>query len=114
MRRSCVRPASVEGSLDGHRYSYRWTGDTESVSARTGLAALEAERRVDTAIASARNNLARARKSAVITAFMAGAAALAGAVAAWFASIAGAQYRDGDGSLECSRTPSGLAAVSII
>jgi hypothetical protein len=64
------------------------------VSARTGLAAPEAERRVDTAIASARNNLARARKSAVITAFMAGAAALAGAVAAWFASIAGAQHRD--------------------
>src|SRR6185295_2544373 len=64
------------------------------VSARTGLAAPEAERRVDTAIASAKNNLARARKSAVITAFMAGAAALAGAVAAWFASIAGAQHRD--------------------
>jgi len=64
------------------------------VSARTGLAAPEAERRVDTAIASAKNNLARARKSAVITAFMAGAAALAGAVAAWFASVAGAQHRD--------------------
>ena len=64
------------------------------VSARTGLAAPEAERRADSAIASARNNLARARKSAVITAFMAGAAALAGAAAAWFASIAGAQHRD--------------------
>ena len=64
------------------------------VSARTGLAAPEAERRVDTAIANAKNNLSRARKSAVITAFMAGAAALAGAVAAWFASVAGAQHRD--------------------
>ena len=64
------------------------------VSARTGLAAPEAERRVDTAIANAKHNIERARKSAVITAFMAGAAALAGAVAAWFASVAGAQHRD--------------------
>jgi hypothetical protein len=64
------------------------------VGARTGLAAPEAERRVEAAITSAKYNLARARKSAVITAFMAGAAALAGAVAAWFASVAGAQHRD--------------------
>jgi hypothetical protein len=64
------------------------------VSARTGLVPPEAERRVDAAIVSAKNNIARARKSTVILAFMAGAAALLGAVAAWFAAAAGGQHRD--------------------
>lgn len=64
------------------------------VSARTGLAAPEAERRVDAAIVSAKDNIARARRSTVILAFMAGAAALLGAVAAWFASIAGGDHTD--------------------
>jgi hypothetical protein len=64
------------------------------VAARTGLAAPEAERRVDAAIASAKNNIARARKSTVILAFMAGAAALLGAAAAWFAAAAGGQHSD--------------------
>ncbi len=64
------------------------------VAAKTGLAPPEAERRVDTAIANAKENLARARKSAVILAFMAGAAALLGAVAAWFAAMVGGQNRD--------------------
>jgi hypothetical protein len=64
------------------------------VGARTGLAAPEAERRVDAAIASAKNNISRARKSTVILAFMAGAAALLGAAAAWFAAAAGGQHRD--------------------
>jgi hypothetical protein len=66
------------------------------VAARTGLAAPEAERRVDTAIASARDNIARARRSAVILAFMAGAAALLGAVAAWFAAGVGGRHRDSE------------------
>ena len=65
------------------------------VGARTGLAPPpEAERRVDAAIASAKNNISRARKSTVILAFMAGAAALLGAAAAWFAAAAGGQHRD--------------------
>jgi hypothetical protein len=64
------------------------------VGARTGLAPTEAERRVDTAIANARDNLSRARRSGVILAFMAGAAALLGAVAAWFAAVVGGQHRD--------------------
>lgn len=64
------------------------------VGARTGLTPPEAERRVDAAIVSARNNIARARKSTVILAFMAGAAALLGAAAAWFAAAAGGQHRD--------------------
>ena len=64
------------------------------VSARTGLAQPEAERRVDMAIASAKENIARARRSIVILAFMAGAAALLGAAAAWFAAVAGGEQRD--------------------
>lgn len=64
------------------------------VSARTGLAQPEAERRVDATIGSAKENLARARRSSVILAFMAGAAALLGAAAAWFAAANGGQHRD--------------------
>jgi hypothetical protein len=64
------------------------------VSARTGLVPPEAEKRVDTAIASAKENIGRARKSTVILAFMAGSAALLGAVAAWFGAAAGGQHRD--------------------
>lgn len=64
------------------------------VGARTGLTPNDAERRVDTAIANARENLSRARTSGVILAFMAGAAALIGAVAAWFAAVVGGQHRD--------------------
>ena len=65
------------------------------VAVRTGLAAADAEKRVDTTIANARENIAKARRSTVILAFMAGAAALLGAVAAWFAACAGGQHRDG-------------------
>jgi hypothetical protein len=64
------------------------------VTARTGIAAPEAERRVDAAIANARSDLARARRSAVILAFMAGAAALLGVVAAWFAAQYGGRHQD--------------------
>ncbi|HEY5965132.1 MAG TPA: hypothetical protein VIU42_14040 [Xanthobacteraceae bacterium] len=64
------------------------------VGLRTGLTAPEAERRVDTAIANAKNNIAKARRSTTILAFMAGAAALLGAVAAWFAAAIGGQHRD--------------------
>jgi hypothetical protein len=65
------------------------------VAARTGLTAPEAERRVDTAIANAANNIARARRNTVILAFMAAAAAMLGAAAAWFAACAGGKHRDG-------------------
>jgi hypothetical protein len=64
------------------------------VAARTGLAAAEAERRVDASLGSARENIARGRRSSVILAFMAGAAALVGAAAAWYAAIAGGEQRD--------------------
>jgi hypothetical protein len=65
------------------------------VAAHTGFASADAERRVDDVIARAKDNIARARRSAVILAFMAGAAALAGAVAAWAAACAGGEHRDG-------------------
>jgi hypothetical protein len=64
-------------------------------AAQTGLAAADAERRVDEVIARAKDNIARARRSAVILAFMAGAAALVGAAAAWFAAWSGGEHRDG-------------------
>jgi len=65
------------------------------VSAMTGLAQPEAERRVDSIAVQARENISRARRGAVILGFMVGAAALVGAVAAWFAACAGGRQRDG-------------------
>jgi hypothetical protein len=64
------------------------------VASRTGLPPAEATRRVDQAIASARVNIRRARRATVILAFMAGAAAMLGAAAAWFAAGVGGQHRD--------------------
>jgi hypothetical protein len=64
-------------------------------SAETGLARADAERRVDSVIAQARDDIRKARRAAVILAFMAGAAALLGAAVAWFASCAGGRHRDG-------------------
>jgi hypothetical protein len=65
------------------------------VSANTGLAAPEAERRVESVVTRAQENIDRARHSAVILAFMAGAVALVGAAVAWWSACAGGQYRDG-------------------
>jgi hypothetical protein len=65
------------------------------VGAQTGLAPPDAERRVDDVIARAKENIARARRSAVLIAFAAGAAALLGAAVAWFAACAGGSVRDG-------------------
>jgi hypothetical protein len=59
------------------------------VTARTGLAQPDAERRVEDVIARARENISRARKSAFVMVFSAGAAALIGLAAAWFAAGAG-------------------------
>jgi hypothetical protein len=70
-------------------------GVVRLVTARTGLAQPEAERRVDDVIARARENIGRARKSAVILAFSSGAAALLGLAVAWFAAGEGGKHRDG-------------------
>jgi hypothetical protein len=75
------------------------------VAARTGLAAPEAERRVDSVIGTARENINRARRASIVLAFMAGAAALLGAVAAWFAAATAGRHRDG-------ATPPSLASWS--
>jgi hypothetical protein len=65
------------------------------VTAMTGVAPPDAERRVDDVTARAKENISRARRSAVILGFMVGAAALVGAVAAWYAACAGGRLRDG-------------------
>lgn len=67
------------------------------VSEMTGLAAGEAQRRVDQTIESARQNIQRARHASVILAFAAGAAALIGAAAAWFTAVLGGKHRDTGG-----------------
>jgi hypothetical protein len=60
----------------------------------TGLAPADAQTRVDSVIASAKQNIQRARRASVVLAFMAGAAALLGAAAAWYAACAGGRQRD--------------------
>lgn len=65
-------------------------------AASTGVAQPDAERRVDEAIVHAKENISRARRSAVILAFMIGAAAMLGAAASWFAACAGGRVRDGE------------------
>ena len=62
----------------------------------TGVPQPDAERRVDEVAARARDDISRARRSAVILAFTAGAAALLGAAASWFAACAGGRVRDGE------------------
>jgi hypothetical protein len=66
------------------------------VEAQTALAQPDAERRVDEVAARAKDDIARARRSAVVIAFAAGAAALLGAAACWFAASAGGRVRDGE------------------
>ncbi len=77
------------------------------VATRTGLAPGDAERRVDIALSNARENISRGRRSSVILAFMASAAGLLGAVAAWYAACAGGRHRDGESapSLYIRRDP---------
>jgi hypothetical protein len=65
------------------------------VAAQTGLALPDAERRVDEVVARAKDNIARARRSAVIIAFAAAAGALLGAAVSWFTACAGGRVRDG-------------------
>ncbi|MCK1741821.1 hypothetical protein IVA80_13290 [Bradyrhizobium sp. 139] len=67
----------------------------QQVSALTGLAAAESERRVDALIADARTAINRARRNSVIVAFSVAAAALIGAAVAWAAAAAGGRHRDG-------------------
>ena len=66
------------------------------VTSRAGLAQPEAERRVNEVVGRVKDDISRARKTGVILAFMAGAAAMLGAAVAWFAACAGGRDRDGE------------------
>jgi hypothetical protein len=68
------------------------------VSARTGLTQPDAERRVNDVASKAKDDINRARRSAVLIAFAAGVAALLGAAVAWAAACAGGRDRDGTGT----------------
>ncbi|WKA27661.1 hypothetical protein [Bradyrhizobium roseum] len=68
----------------------------QQVVALTGLAATDAERRVDGVVASATTAIARSRRSTVILAFSVATAILLGAASAWAAACAGGRHRDGE------------------
>jgi hypothetical protein len=65
------------------------------VGVTTALAATDAEKRVDTAIANSQTAIARSRRSSVILAFSVAAALLLGAAISWAAACAGGRHRDG-------------------
>ncbi len=65
------------------------------VTATTGLAGADAERRVDSVISDSRKAISRARASTIILAFSLATALLLGAVAAWAGAEAGGRHRDG-------------------
>ena len=88
------------GRLVGAAIGNRFSPDDHSyltrlVAARTGLAPPDAERRVQDVLNDARTRANRARRAAVVLAFMSAASLLIGAVAAWFAAEAGGRHRDG-------------------
>ncbi|BBO06683.1 MULTISPECIES: hypothetical protein [Bradyrhizobium] len=68
----------------------------QQVAAVTGLAAPDAERRVDVLIADSKTAINRARRNAIIVAFSVAAATLIGAAVAWAAAVAGGRHRDGE------------------
>jgi hypothetical protein len=65
------------------------------VTAATGLAGPDAERRVDTVIADARTAISRTRASTIILAFSVATALLLGAAAGWVGAETGGRHRDG-------------------
>ena len=64
-------------------------------SADTGLAAPDAERRVDVAVANSQAAISKSRRSSVILSFSVATALLLGAVFAWVAAALGGRHRDG-------------------
>ncbi len=70
------------------------------VETRTGLAAADADSRVTQIVNKSRDAVAKARRSAVILAFMGGASLLLGAAVAWLAAAAGGQHRDSGVALD--------------
>jgi hypothetical protein len=70
------------------------------VETRTGLAATDADNRVTQIVSKSRDAVAKARRSAVILAFMVSASLMLGAAVAWLAAAAGGQHRDGGIALD--------------
>lgn len=68
----------------------------QQVTAVTGLAAADAERRVNALIADSHTAINRARRNSVIVAFSVAAATLIGAAVAWAAAVADGRHRDGE------------------
>jgi hypothetical protein len=101
---------SHEGmQADDHDYLARLVART------TGLASADATHRVDEVAGRSREDVARARRTAVVLAFMSGVAALIGAVIAWAAACAGGRHRDGLGRShlwDWQRTNRRLASMS--
>jgi len=87
----------ASGSLDPADRGYI----ASRMAARANISQQDAEKRIDDAYAklnqakeTAKQAAERARKMAVITAFLTAAALLAGAAAAWFAALLGGKHRD--------------------
>jgi len=76
-------------SADDHTYL------VQLVTATTGLAGADAERRVDSVISESKRAISHTRASSIILAFSAATALLLGAVAAWAGAEAGGRHRDG-------------------
>jgi hypothetical protein len=64
------------------------------ISARTGLAEADAQKRVDDTVATLRAQADTARRYGVLLAFMTAASLLISALAAWWAASAGGKHRD--------------------
>lgn len=78
----------TEITSDDRRYLVR------AVMTRAGVAQPEAEARVDRTFAASKTAVSRARRGAVILAFMIGASLMIGAAVAWLAATAGGKHRD--------------------
>lgn len=65
------------------------------VAGRTGVAGGDAEKRVDEFIGASSSAIKRARRSAILVAFMTATGLLLGAAVAWIGSVMGGSHRDG-------------------
>jgi hypothetical protein len=83
------------------------------VVGRTGIASGEAERRVDEFIGASSSAIKRARRSAILVAFMTATGLLLGAAVAWIAAALGGSHRDGTPfSLTWSLRPAARSRVA--
>jgi hypothetical protein len=82
--------AATADSLSTQDRSYL----AQLVAQRTGLPPQEAERRVNESVTSARNAADKARRAAVLTAFVTAAGLVISFAAAWWAALKGGNHRD--------------------